>query len=115
MRTRPTTSTLASAFIHRNPNYIWAEAGQNFGVFNDDTPYHADCSPDSVQTTDQHLSAFLMKRDRKWQSYQEDTDVDLTTNAAAEERVDGSAPQPERRVHAVSDERKIRQRIRRTP
>jgi phosphatidylinositol-3-phosphatase len=62
------------------PNYIWAEAGTNFGVFNDDTPYHADCSADSVQTTDQHLSAFLSKGRRSWKSYQEDTDVDLTTN-----------------------------------
>jgi hypothetical protein len=64
------------------PNYIWAEAGTNFGVFNDDTPYHADCSPDSVQTTDQHLSAFLKKARRTWRSYQEDTDVDLATNVA---------------------------------
>jgi len=62
------------------PNYIWAEAGQNFGVFNDNTPYHADCSPDSVRTTDLHLSAFLTKARRTWKSYQEDTDVDLTTN-----------------------------------
>jgi phosphatidylinositol-3-phosphatase len=62
------------------PNYIWAEAGTNFGVFNDDTPYHADCSPDTVQNTDQHLSAFLTKARRTWKSYQEDTDVDLTTN-----------------------------------
>jgi len=62
------------------PNYIWAEAGQNFGVANDDTPYHADCSPDTVQATDQHLTAFLMNARRTWRSYQEDTDVDLTTN-----------------------------------
>jgi phosphatidylinositol-3-phosphatase len=62
------------------PNYIWAEAGTNFGVFNDNTPYKADCTPDSVQTTDQHLTAFLMKARRSWRSYQEDTDVDLTTN-----------------------------------
>jgi hypothetical protein len=60
------------------PNYIWAEAGQNFGVFNDNNPYHADCSPDTVQTTDQHLSAFLTKARRTWRSYQEDTDVDTT-------------------------------------
>ncbi|HKE83027.1 MAG TPA: alkaline phosphatase family protein [Vicinamibacterales bacterium] len=64
------------------PNYIWAEAGTNFNVFNDDTPYHADCSPDTVQATDQHLSAFLTKAGRTWRSYQEDTDVDLTTNLA---------------------------------
>src|SRR5262249_35777226 len=43
------------------PNYIWAEAGTNFGVFNDDDPYHADCTPDTVQNTDQHLTAFLTK------------------------------------------------------
>ncbi len=71
----------SSVGVHPSePNYIWAEAGTNFGVFNDDTPYHADCSPDSVQTTDQHLSAFLTKARRTWRSYQEDTDVDLTTN-----------------------------------
>jgi hypothetical protein len=62
------------------PNYIWAEAGTNFGVQNDDTPYHADCSPDTVQATDQHLSAFLMKAGRTWRSYQEDTNVDRTTD-----------------------------------
>ena len=62
------------------PNYIWAEAGTNFGVANDDTPYHADCTPDTVQNTDQHLSAFLNKARRTWKSYQEDTDVDLMTN-----------------------------------
>jgi hypothetical protein len=64
------------------PNYIWAEAGTNFGVHNDDTPYHADCTPDTVQTTDQHLSAFLARARHSWRSYQEDTDVDLATNAA---------------------------------
>jgi len=58
------------------PNYIWAEAGTNFGVFNDDNPYHADCTGDTVQATDQHLSAFLTKAHRTWRSYQEDTDVD---------------------------------------
>ena len=62
------------------PNYIWAEAGTNFGVSNDDTPYHADCSPDTVQSTDQHLTAFLTKARRTWRSYQEDVDVDLTSN-----------------------------------
>ncbi|MGH7487197.1 MAG: alkaline phosphatase family protein, partial [bacterium] len=63
------------------PNYIWAEAGTNFGVFNDDNPYHADCTADSVQTTDQHLSAYLTKAKKTWKSYQEDTDVDATNLA----------------------------------
>ncbi len=62
------------------PNYIWAEAGTDFGVRNDDDPYHADCTPDTVQNTDQHLTAFLTRTHRTWRSYQEDTDVDLTTN-----------------------------------
>jgi hypothetical protein len=67
----------AGAGVHPSePNYIWAEAGQNFGVFNDDNPYHADCSADTVQNTDQHLSAFLTRAGRSWRSYQEDTDVD---------------------------------------
>ncbi len=63
------------------PNYLWAEAGTNFGVNNDDDPYHADCTPDTVQTTNQHLSAFLNVARRSWKSYQEDTDVNLTSNA----------------------------------
>jgi hypothetical protein len=63
------------------PNYIWAEAGQDFGVSNDDNPYHANCSPDTVQTTDLHLSAFLTKARRTWRSYQEDTDVDAANVA----------------------------------
>lgn len=60
------------------PNYIWAEAGTNFGVHNDHDPYYADCSPDTVQTTHQHLSAFLTDANKSWMSYQEDTDVDAT-------------------------------------
>jgi hypothetical protein len=62
------------------PNYIWAEAGDNLGVFNDDTPYHScsPVSPDTVQTTDQHLTAFLTKAKKTWRSYQEDTNVDVT-------------------------------------
>ncbi len=60
------------------PNYIWAEAGTNFGVNNDDNPYHSDCTPDTVKTTPLHLSAFLSKAGKSWKSYQEDTDVDAT-------------------------------------
>jgi hypothetical protein len=60
------------------PNYIWAEAGTNLGVYNDDDPYHADCTADTVQTTHQHLSAFLKKAHKSWKSYQEDTDVSAT-------------------------------------
>jgi hypothetical protein len=62
------------------PNYIWAEAGTSFGVNNDDDPYHTNCTPDTVQTTNQHLSAFLTVARKSWKSYQEDMDVDLTNN-----------------------------------
>lgn len=38
------------------PNYIWSEAGTNFGIFNDNDPY---ASPGGTnQNTNQHLSAF---------------------------------------------------------
>jgi hypothetical protein len=60
------------------PNYIWAEAGTNFGVTNDDDPYRTDCTPDTVQTTNQHLSEFLTIARKSWKSYQEDTNVDAT-------------------------------------
>ena len=60
------------------PNYIWAEAGTNFGVNNDNDPYKADCTADTVQPTNQHLSAFLTVARKSWKSYQEDTDVDAT-------------------------------------
>jgi hypothetical protein len=71
----------AAPGIHPSePNYIWAEAGTNFGVFNDDDPYHSDCSVDTLQSTDQHLTAFLMKDKKTWKSYQEDVNVDLTSN-----------------------------------
>src|SRR4029077_16121214 len=60
------------------PNYIWAEAGDNLGVLNDNNPHHADCPPGSVRTTDLPFSAFLTRAHRSWRSYQEDTDVDNT-------------------------------------
>jgi len=63
------------------PNYVWAEAGQGLlSIGTDADPYHADCTPGTVNDTDQHLSAFLMKARKTWRSYQEDTNVDLATN-----------------------------------
>ena len=58
------------------PNYIWAEAGTNFGVFNDSDP----CGSGNQQDTNQHLTAFLMKKRISWKSYQEDTDIDYSNN-----------------------------------
>lgn len=59
------------------PNYLWAEAGTNFGVRNDDDPY-AD-NPPNAQNTTQHLTGLLKKAGLTWRSYQED--IDLATDA----------------------------------
>jgi len=60
------------------PNYLWAEAGTNFGVFNDNDPF----SPNGPtnQNTTQHLVTFLTAAGRTWKSYQED--IDLTPDAS---------------------------------
>jgi hypothetical protein len=58
------------------PNYLWPEAGTNFGILDDDDPY-AD-NPPNAQTT-QNLSGLLQKAGYTWKSYQED--IDLTTNS----------------------------------
>jgi len=52
------------------PNYIWAEAGTNFGIANDADPY-----PSNVQNTSLHLTALLEQAGISWKSYQEDTDL----------------------------------------
>jgi phosphatidylinositol-3-phosphatase len=58
------------------PNYIWAEAGTNFGVANDNDPFST--KGQTVQSTSQHLAALLEKAGKTWRSYQED--IDLTPN-----------------------------------
>src|SRR5215813_8166887 len=52
------------------PNYIWAEAGTNFGIANDADPY-----PNNNQNTPAHLSTLLTRAGRTWRSYQEDIDL----------------------------------------
>jgi hypothetical protein len=61
------------------PNYIWAEAGSNLGVLNDNDPYG---SGGTNQTTNQSLSNYLQNSGTSWRSYQEDTDVNLSSNQA---------------------------------
>ncbi|WP_254625693.1 alkaline phosphatase family protein [Nostoc sp. TCL240-02] len=59
------------------PNYIWQEAGDNFGVLNDNDPFK---NPGGTnQNTTLHLSALLDKAGIPWKSYQED--IDLAKNA----------------------------------
>ena len=55
------------------PNYLWAEAGTNLNVFNDNDPFSPNGSTD--QNTTQHLVSFLTAAGRTWKSYQEDTDL----------------------------------------
>src|ERR1700731_3709237 len=57
------------------PNYLWAEAGTNFGVLNDNDPFSPNGA--TAQTTTQHLVTFLSQAGKTWKSYQED--IDLTT------------------------------------
>jgi len=57
------------------PNYIWAEAGTNFGVLNDNDPFRVPGGTN--QNTHFHLSNFLTLAGKTWKSYQED--IDLTT------------------------------------
>jgi hypothetical protein len=53
------------------PNYIWAEGGSNFGVFNDNDPYTGGTNQD----VSQHLSSLLTQAGKSWKSYQEDIDL----------------------------------------
>ena len=55
------------------PQYLWSEAGTNFGVLNDDDPYKD--TPPNAQTTTQHLSGLLQRAGHTWKSYQEDIDL----------------------------------------
>src|SRR5204862_220977 len=59
------------------PNYLWLEAGVNFGVFNDDPPSA------NHQSTTEHLVTLLQKSGISWKTYQEDisgADCPLVSN-----------------------------------
>ena len=62
------------------PNYLWAEAGTNFGIANDDDPFKD--TPPNSQTTTQHLSALLQHAGKSWKSYQEDIDLQKDASGA---------------------------------
>jgi phosphatidylinositol-3-phosphatase len=55
------------------PNYMWAEAGTNFGVHNDHDPYAE--TGGTNQSTTEHLSSYLTAVGKNWKSYQEDIDL----------------------------------------
>src|ERR1051325_2987703 len=62
------------------PNYLWAEAGTNFGVLNDNDPFRVPGGTN--QNTAAHLSTLLTNAGLSWKSYQEDIDlpIDPATN-----------------------------------
>lgn len=59
------------------PNYLWAEAGTNFGVQNDADPFTPTGSLAQIQNQDNqlHLVRLLTEAGRSWRSYQEDIDL----------------------------------------
>jgi phosphatidylinositol-3-phosphatase len=61
------------------PQYIWAEAGTNFGVLQDSDPY-TDTTTPNVFTT-QHLTGLMQREGVSWKSYQEDTDLQTDANS----------------------------------
>ena len=68
------TQSGSNPHIHPSePNYLWAEAGTNFGIFNDDDPYRD--NPPNAQNTTQHLTGLLQQVGKTWKSYQEDIDL----------------------------------------
>jgi phosphatidylinositol-3-phosphatase len=79
------------------PNYIWQEAGTNFGVLSDSDPY----TRGTNQDTSAHLAALLAKAGKTWKSYQED--IDLVKNAQGQ-LTNVVAPQSEwiSPIHSIS-------------
>ena len=72
------TASGANPHIHPSePNYIWAEAGTNFGIFNDADPFSPQASNGSVQNQDNqlHLTRLLDRCGVSWKSYQEDIEL----------------------------------------
>ena len=59
------------------PNYIWAEGGSNFGVFNDSDPFSPQSGTLTIQNQDNqlHLVRLLNNCGVSWKSYQEDIDL----------------------------------------
>jgi phosphatidylinositol-3-phosphatase len=65
------------------PNYLWAEAGTNFGVFNDNDPFSFASGTNAITNQDNqlHLTHLLDRCGVSWKSYQEDIDLTPDGNA----------------------------------
>lgn len=78
----------ANPHIHPSePNYLWAEAGTNFGVFNDADPFTPQSGTLTIQNQDNqlHLTRLLDRCGVSWKSYQED--IDLVPDGASFDNV----------------------------
>jgi phosphatidylinositol-3-phosphatase len=74
------------------PNYLWQEAGSNFGIFDDNDPYaavgptvpaiHSFLAANPTYTGE-HLTGLMEKIGLTWKAYQEDIDLLDTTGANA--------------------------------
>jgi phosphatidylinositol-3-phosphatase len=74
------------------PNYIWQEAGSNFGILNDNDPY-APVDPTvpailsflaaNPNVSGEHLTGLLQKAGITWTAYQEDIDLQNTDGGNA--------------------------------
>lgn len=67
------------------PNYLWAEAGTNFGIQNDADPFTPTGSLAQIQNQDNqlHLVRLLTQAGTSWRSYQEDIDLTPVTGGLA--------------------------------
>jgi hypothetical protein len=60
------------------PNYLWLEAGTNFGIFDDESPFTNNCQvPANVQTTTNHLTTYLNSAGISWRGYFEDSPTNV--------------------------------------
>ncbi len=59
------------------PNYLWQEAGTNFGVTNDNQPFVVPGGANQGNALS--LSGLLQAKGISWKSYQEDTDINTQT------------------------------------
>ena len=69
------------------PNYLWAEAGTNFQIFNDADPFSPNPPQNFLDNQDNqlHLTRLLDRCGVSWRSYQED--IDLVVDGASFDNV----------------------------
>ena len=86
------TPSGANPNIHPSePNYLWMESGDNYGVFNDNDPYGstkqvqfiANYLAANTQLSGQHITGLVQAAGISWRSYQEGIDHVNTTGGNA--------------------------------